>query len=79
MKPIIFRGMNVTYAKDQPELYKPLPAKKWPGEHGIVTTKWKANLWERISFLVCGRIYLHQMTFNQPLQPVILNFIDQPK
>lgn len=67
MRPIIFEGANVTYAKDQPE-YLPLPAYK--SIDGIVTTCWELTPEERIEILETGCVYLQQMTFNQPLQPV---------
>ncbi|HKQ24130.1 MAG TPA: hypothetical protein VJT81_06775 [Burkholderiales bacterium] len=66
MTPIEFDGFNVTLAKDQPE-YLPLPAHR--GEDGIVTTCWQLSIRERFKVLFAGRLWLQQMTFDQPLQP----------
>lgn len=41
MKPVEFPGVNVVFAKDQPE-YMPLPAMKIPNDpQGIIITKWQ--------------------------------------
>ena len=69
MEPIEFEGCNVIYAKDQPE-YIPLPAKKM--EDGTVTTCWKLTPDELERIQETGIIWLHMLTFNQPLQPVLL-------
>lgn len=69
MKPIEFRGFNVTFAKDQPE-YQPLPAMKLPD--GSVITCWELTEEEKEIVLKTGKIYLNQLAFNQPLQPVLL-------
>jgi hypothetical protein len=65
-QPIEFPGQNVVYGKDQKE-YLPLPAKK--EEDGTVTTCWELTPEERMQVFNTGKIYLKQMTFNQPLQP----------
>ena len=40
MKPVEFPGVNVVFAKDQPE-YMPLPAMKIPNDpQGLIITKW---------------------------------------
>ena len=67
MKPVTFKGMNCTFAKDQPE-YLPLPAHKT--DDGMVTTLWKAGLLERLKVLLTGKIIVVVMTFNAPLQPL---------
>jgi hypothetical protein len=69
MSPIKFEQQNCTYAKDQPE-YQQLPAHK--SESGVVTTCWELTPDERDVFLQTGKIYLRMLTFNSPLQPVIL-------
>lgn len=61
---------EVTYAKDQPE-YLPLPALKF--SDGLVITRWQPSFWERLSLLFGGSVILGQLTFNQPLQPVMLS------
>lgn len=58
------------FAKDQPQ-YLPLPANV--SRDGYVETKWRLSLKERIKILLSGSLYLHLMTFNQPLQPVRLS------
>lgn len=41
MKPVEFPGVNVVFAKDQPE-YMPLPAMKIPNDpQGLIITKWQ--------------------------------------
>lgn len=66
MKPISFKGQNGVYAKDQPE-YLLLPAHK--AEDGRVISCWKLSFGERMRVLITGRVWLHTMTFNYPLQP----------
>ena len=66
MRPVDFPQRTVTYAKDQPE-YLPLPAHR--DDEGIVTTVWALTWGERLKVLLRGRLYLRQMTFNQPMQP----------
>ena len=67
MKPVLFKGSNVVYAKDQPE-YLPLPAHR--AEDGRVTSCWKLTALERLRVLLTGRVYWAQLTFGDPLQPV---------
>lgn len=43
MKPVEFPGVNVVFAKDQPE-YIPLPAMKVPNDpQGLIITKWQLS------------------------------------
>lgn len=43
MKPVEFSGVNVVFAKDQPE-YMPLPAMKIPNDpQGLIITKWQLS------------------------------------
>lgn len=69
MKPIEFPGHNVVFAKDQPE-YQPLPALRLPD--GEVITCWQLSAEELEQIAITGKIYLKQLTFNQPLQPVLM-------
>ncbi len=69
MIPIEFEGQNVVFAKEQPQ-YNKLPAHI--SECGIVTTCWELTPEERIDLIETGRVYLRQMTFNNPLQPVLM-------
>lgn len=72
MKAIKFKGMNVTFAENQPE-YIPLPAHK--DKEGIVTTCWKMSWLERFVHLFTGKIFIQTMTFNQPIQPLKVEVI----
>lgn len=74
MKPIEFKGFNVTFAKDQPE-YLPLPAYK--DKAGVVTSCWKLKFVERLKILWHGKLYVQNLTFNKPLQPQRL-IVDNP-
>jgi hypothetical protein len=55
------------YAKNQPE-YQPLPVLR--DEDGTVLSRWHCTWRERLRILITGDVYLWQLTFNQPLQPV---------
>jgi len=66
MKPIEFKEQNVVFAKDQPQ-YLPLPARR--EEDGMVITCWKLSFIERVKILFTGKMWLSQLTFNDPLQP----------
>lgn len=68
MKPIETEQTNVIYAKDQPE-YQPLPANKT--EDGTVTSCWELTDEELLQVMATKRIYISQMTFNKPLQPIL--------
>lgn len=80
MKPIspnlywLDEGQEVVYAKDQPE-YLPLPAHRMPD--GLVITCWKLSWRERVLVLFGKHIFLKQLTFNTPLQPLRLT-VDVP-
>lgn len=67
MKPIEFPEMNCTFAKNQPQ-YLPLPARR--EQDGAVLSCWQAALAERIYFLFTGKLWLTQLTFGGPLQPL---------
>lgn len=62
------------YAKDQPE-YSPLPVFKQ--DDGTVLSRWRLSWRERLRVLFFGDVYLFQLTFNSPLQPVSLQ-VDKP-
>lgn len=79
MKPVspVIPGVElpeITYAKDQPE-YQPLPAHRSPD--GTVLTRWKLSFRERLSVLLRGDLYLFVSTYNQPLQPLMLQ-VEKP-
>jgi hypothetical protein len=64
-------------AKSQPE-YMPLPAMKIPNDpQGLIITKWQLSPEELERVKETGTIHLSMLTFNQPLQPVLLT-VDLP-
>ena len=62
----------VEYAKNQKE-YATLPAAKDKG--GAVTTEWELDSDERKRIGNGGRLRVRILTFNQPLQPIMINVI----
>ena len=66
MKPIKFEEQNCTFAENQDE-YLPLPA--FRDDDGIVISCWKLTFFERLKVLIFGKLWLQQLSFNQPLQP----------
>ena len=68
MKPIKFKEQTHTYAEDQPE-YIPLPVHK--DYEGAVTSCWQLTWKERLQVLIYGKVWHTQLTFNQPLQPIL--------
>lgn len=75
MKPIEFDGANCVYGKNQPE-YQPLPAHRT--DDGTVTTCWELSPEELKQVQETGVIWLSMLTFNQPLQPILLQ-VEKPK
>ena len=70
MTPVEFIGYNIIFGKGQEE-YNQLPAHlERDTQEMIVTTAWVMNEQEREHFLKTGVIYLQQLTFGNPLQPV---------
>lgn len=69
MIPIKFKGSNVVFAENQPE-YQPLPALV-VGD-GSVITCWELTDEEIENIIETKVIWLKQLTFNKPLQPVML-------
>jgi hypothetical protein len=65
---------EVVYAKNQ-RPYLPLPVHK--ALDGVVLSRWKLTLKERLSVLVRGDVYLWVSTMNDPLQPVMLQ-VEKP-
>ena len=70
MEPVNFKGANVVYGANQPE-YIPLPALL--KENGEIWTCWKLSLEDLKRIQETGVIWLSMLTFNQPLQPVLLS------
>lgn len=71
MEAVEFKGQNVVMGKDQPQ-YRPLPALRIMDEQGQAITCWEVSDEELEEIIKTRRIYLSQLTFNQPLQPVML-------
>lgn len=68
MNPIKFKGVNVTYAKDQPQ-YRPLPCCRLMDEEGTIIICWKLTWRERFAMLFKGKLWQTMLTFNKPLTP----------
>ena len=66
MKPIEFKEQNVVFAKDQKE-YQPLPALRF--DNGEVLTCWKVSWKELLRIAFTRKIWVAQLSFNNPLQP----------
>lgn len=69
MNPIEFKGSNFIFGKDQPQ-YRPLPAMV-TGD-GFVISCWELSEEEIETIIKEKRLYLKQLCYNQPLQPVLL-------
>jgi hypothetical protein len=67
-----FRDKEVVYAKDQPE-YAQLPA--LCNAAGVVMSRWKLTEQERAAVALGADIMLSLHTYNQPLQPVLMEVI----
>lgn len=68
MRPIKFKEVNATYAKNQPE-YLPLPGHKIKEPEGRFIFCMGLNFKERLKILITGRLWVSLMTFNKPLTP----------
>jgi len=68
--PIDFPGACLRIGEGQPE-YQVLPAV--PTTDGQIITCWRPSFWGRVKLLFTGRVWLHQLTFGGPFQPVILS------
>lgn len=72
MKAINFKGVNLIFGKDQPEV-QPLPVAFLHDETGTAISCWELNDedWENLK-ANGGKIYLNIWTYGQPLQPVLI-------
>lgn len=59
----------VVLAKNQPQ-YLPLPVIRSSYPLGRVTSRWSLSLWERILVLFGGSLWIQQLTFGDPTQPI---------
>lgn len=79
MKSIEFPEQNVVYAKDQPE-YEPLPAFRNDTES---ISLWEPTPEEREAIANGANIWVRQMNFSKPLQPIHVStdvpFVRPPK
>lgn len=64
------------FAKDQPE-YTPLPASVDPS--GLVMTEWEFSAEDLAKIVDGGRLRLWLHTFNQPLQPIIIEVVHESR
>lgn len=71
MKPVHFPGVNVIYAEEQPE-YLPLPVIKFPNGETIQCWELTNDELKVIQETKC--VWVSQLTFNEPLQPIALTF-----
>lgn len=69
----VMPGLKVTptvYAKNQPQ-YRQLPALVSRDKEKRATQRWALTFWERLELLLGGSLYIQQMTFGNPLQPIL--------
>jgi len=73
MKAVKFEEVNVIYAEDQEE-YESLPVFKPEGdEQGLVICCFELTKEEIELINSNGKIWLSTLTFNHPLQPILLS------
>ena len=70
MTPCEFPEANIRFGEGQPE-YQVLPAVRMLF-NGEVVTCWRPSWVERLKLLWTGRVWVHQLTFDRPLQPLIV-------
>ena len=69
MKPKKFKEVIVTYGENQPE-YLPLPA--YRAENGQAVFCFELDDEERKRVAETGEVWVSLLTFNQPLQPILI-------
>ena len=74
VEPTTDKGQPVVFAKDQPQ-YLPLPARRT--DDGRVITEWSLTEEERDRIARGENIRLTLLTFNQPLQPIVLEITSE--
>ena len=83
MKPAspVVPGLDLpetVYAKDQPP-YLPLAVVRCPENgDGAVLMRWHMSWADRLTALWRGDVYVRLLTFDQPLQPILL-FTERPE
>lgn len=68
MKAVEFPEANIKIAENQPE-YETLPALHDPDEGSIVYC-FQLSEEEKKQVIETGRIWIKQLTFNRPMQPI---------
>ncbi len=71
MQPIEFEHQNTVLGKDQPE-YNPLPAHRTEDRESAVTSCWELSDADLEEITRTRRIYVTQLTFRHPLQPLLV-------
>lgn len=69
MEPVKFPEVNATFGEGQPQ-YEPLPVLLYPD--GQAVSCWQLSEEEKACVAETGQIWLSQLTFNRPLQPVFM-------
>ena len=78
MDIIEFPEQTIIFAKDQPQ-YRPLPAYRYQDDpEGRIVCCWELSFSERIAVLFTGKIWHSILTFNQALQPQLLQ-VNKPE
>ena len=72
MNPIKFKGHNKVFGEDQDE-YLDLPVFQNDSPQGEVVQCWRLGPEEIKKVVETGEIWVMQMTFNQPLQPILIS------
>jgi len=71
MKPVEFKEQNVVFGKGQPQ-YQDLPAYlNRTQETGEAVTCWELSKEEIEEIVKTKRIWLNQLTFHSPFQPIV--------
>lgn len=69
MKPIEFKEQNSVFAEEQEE-YSSLPSYLDDAPEGYIISCWSLSIKERLSILLSGCIWISQMSFHRPAQPL---------
>lgn len=69
------KSFEVVFAKDQPE-YLPLAAVRSSYPDGKVLSRWPLSREQRDAIADGADIYLELLTFNRPLQPIVMFVTD---
>jgi len=72
MRPIKFKGYNTELGRDQSE-YGTLPAFVCGDPSGTIIHCWEVEPEDIKTIVETGKIFVAQLTFGRPLQPIVLN------